>query len=278
MKKRLLFPILLAVVLGVSCINQYEALLRSTDYQLKFRKAIEYFEARRYSRSQPLLEQLQMVYRGTVQDDTLQYYLGLSNYHLNDFVTAEENFRQFAEIFPRSPFTKSARFLRLDCMYQNTYRYELDQQPSRMTIAAIEEFLYDYQGSEYEAVCHSMLEDLHHRLDKKSFESAKLYYTIEDYKAATHALKETLKENPESMYREDIMYYIVAANFQYALNSIPELQRERFLNVVDEYYNFVSEFPDSKYAKDVDSMFRRARQFITKKSESEETRQESDNI
>lgn len=55
-----------------------------------------------------------------------------------------------------------------------------------------------------------------------------MYYTIEDYKAATHALKETLKENPESMYREDIMYYIVAANFQYALNSIPELQRERF--------------------------------------------------
>lgn len=80
-------------------MNQFEALLRSTDYQLKFRKAIEYFEARRYSRSQPLLEQLQMVYRGTVQDDTLQYYLGLSNYHLNDFVTAEENFRQFAEIF-----------------------------------------------------------------------------------------------------------------------------------------------------------------------------------
>jgi len=53
-----------------------------------------------------------MVYRGTQQDDTLQYYLGLSNYHLNDFVTAEENFRQFAEIFPRSPFYKIGAVLK----------------------------------------------------------------------------------------------------------------------------------------------------------------------
>ena len=266
MKRKFLTLLFCTTVLAASCVNQFEALMRSTDYQLKFRKAIEYFEARRYSRSQPLLEQLQMVYRGTQQDDTLQFYLGLSNYHLFDYVTAEENFRQFVEIFPRSPFTKSARFLRLDCMYQNTYRYELDQQPSHATIAAIEEFLYDYPQSEYREACHSMLDDLYHRLEKKSFESAKLYYTIEDYKAATHALKETLKENPESRYREEIMYYIVAAQYQYAANSMPELQRERFLNLIDEYYNFISEFPDSKHPREVENMFRRAQQFTTKKS------------
>lgn len=160
-------------------------------------------------------------------------------------------------------------------MYQNTYRHELDQQPSRMTIAAIEEFLYDYPGNEYEKVCHSMLDDLYHRLDIKAFESAKLYFTIEDYKSATHALKETLKENPDSRYREDIMYYIVAANYQYALNSVPALQRERFLNVIDEYYNFVSEFHDSKYSREMEQMFKRARQFTIKKAEpTEETKEQ----
>lgn len=268
--KRKLFIFLVLAVLSTSCVNQFEALMRSTDYQLKFRKAIEYFEAKRYARAQPLLEQLQMVYRGTVQDDTLQYYLGLSNYHLNDYVTAEDNFRQFVEIFPRSPFTKSARFLRLDCLYQSTYRYALDQQPSHITIAAIEEFLYDYPGSEYTTTCHNMLDDLYLRLDRKAFESAKLYYTIEDYKAASHALKETLKENPENHYREEIMYYIVAAHYQYAVHSVPESQRERFLNVIDEYYNFVSEFPDSKYTKEVGTMFKKAQQVTTKKNNTEE--------
>ncbi len=264
MKRLLLLISVFFLTVAAACVNQFETLLRSTDYDLKFRKAIEYFEARRYSRSQPLLEQLQMVYRGTTRDDTLQYYLGLSNYHLNDYVTAEDNFKQFVEIFPRSPFTKPARFLRLDCLYQNTYRSELDQQPSRVAIASIEEFLYDYPGSEYETVCRKMLKDLYQRLDCKAFESAKLYYTIEDYKAATHALKETLKDNPESNYREEILYYIVAANYQYANNSLPELQRERFLNVIDEYYNFISEYPDSQYRREVDNMFRKAQQFTTR--------------
>ncbi|MDD2538802.1 MAG: outer membrane protein assembly factor BamD [Bacteroidales bacterium] len=264
MKRQPLLLTVLFLSVATSCVNQYETLLRSTDYDLKFRKAIEYFEARKYSRTQPILEQLQMVYRGTTRDDTLQYYLGLSNYHLNDFVTAEDNFKQFVEIFPRSPFTKTARFLRLDCLFQNTYRYELDQQPSHVAIAAIEEFLYDYPGNEYTEVCRTMLDDLYNRLDRKAYESAKLYYTIEDYKAATHALKETLKDNPESSYREDILYYIVAANYHYANNSIPALQRERFLNLIDEYYNFISEYPDSRYRREMDTMFKRAQQFTTR--------------
>lgn len=269
MKKQIVLITGLLLLGTMSCVNQYETLLRSTDYDLKFRKAIEYFEAKRYSRSQPLLEQLKMVYRGTVRDDTLQFYLGLSNYHLNDFVTAEDNFKQFVDIFPRSPFTKTARYLRLDCLYQNTYRYELDQQPSHTAIAAIEEFLYDYPRSEYDEVCRKMLDDLYNRLDRKAFESAKLYYTIEDYKAATHALKETLKNNPESRYREDVLYYIVAANYHYANNSIPAMQRERFLNVIDEYYNFISEYPDSEYRKEVDNMFRKAQNFTARHNNKE---------
>jgi outer membrane protein assembly factor BamD len=107
-----------------------------------------------------------------------------------------------------------------------------------------------------------MLVDLQERLDKKSFESAKIYYTIEDYKAAAYALKNVLKDNSENQYREDIMYYIVAANYHYADKSIPEKQKERFLLFVDEYYNFISEFPDSKMRKEVDGMFEKAQTYI----------------
>jgi tetratricopeptide (TPR) repeat protein len=117
-----------------------------TDHDLKYRKAIEYYEAGKYTKAQQLFDQIQMIYRGTAKDDTLQYYLALSNYHLNDYVLAEDNFNQFAQMFPRSPFTKTARFLRLDCLYESTYRYELDQNPSQKAIAAIEEFLYDFPG------------------------------------------------------------------------------------------------------------------------------------
>ena len=109
-----------------------------------------------------------------------------------------------------------------------------------------------------------MLVDLQERLDRKSFESAKLYYTIEDYKAAAYALKNVLRENADNQYREEVLYYIVAANYEYAVNSVPSKQRERFLSLVDEYYNFVSEYPDSKYRKETDQMFERAQQYLKK--------------
>lgn len=247
-----------------SCVSPYETLLRSNDYEMKYQKALEYFEARKYTKAEQLLEGLVMAYQGTSRDDTLQYFYALCKYHLNDYVMAEDSFNKFTTVFPRSPFTKNARFLRLDCLYESTYRYELDQLPSQKAIAAIEEFLYDYPNNEYAVVCQYMLDDLYNRLDQKGFESAKIYYTIEDYKAASYALKEALKMKPESRYREDILYYTVAASYKYAFNSLPELQRERYLNVIDEYYNFISEFPDSKYRKEVDGMFKKAQQVTTK--------------
>ena len=109
-----------------------------------------------------------------------------------------------------------------------------------------------------------MLVDLQDRVDRKSFESAKLYYTIMDYKAATYALKNVLKENADNSYREDVMYYIVAANYHYAMNSVKERQRERFLTLVDEYYNFISEFPESRYRKELDDMFNQSQPYIKK--------------
>ena len=110
-----------------------------------------------------------------------------------------------------------------------------------------------------------MMKDLQERLDRKSYEAAKLYFKIEDYKAAVYALNNAVKDNPDNSYREDIMYYIVAAKYQFAQNSIPAKQKERFLTLIDEYYNFISEFPESHYRKELDSMFKKAQEVTNKK-------------
>jgi len=112
-----------------------------------------------------------------------------------------------------------------------------------------------------------MLDDLYDRLERKSFESAKLYYKMEDYKVAAFALKNVLRDNPDNRYREEVMYYIVAANFKFAVNSVSYRQRERFLTVIDSYYNFVSEYPESKYRSEVEGMFRRAQRATGKNNE-----------
>ena len=137
--------------------------------------------------------------------------------------------------------------------------------PAYKAMSAINEYVYEHPNSTNLKRCRDMLVELQERLDKKSFEAAKLYYTIEDYKAAAYSLKNVLKDNADNQYREDVMYYIVAANYQYASNSIPSKQHERFLVLIDEYYNFISEYPESKYRKEVDQMFAKSQNYTNKK-------------
>lgn len=246
----------------VSCKSPYEALLRSPDIGTVFDGAMDYYNQGKYLKAATLFDKLLMAVNGTEKDDTVQFYNALSNYRYGDISTAEAQFEKFVQTFPRSPFTEEAKFLRIECLYQSTYRFELDQMPTYKAMAAINEYLYEHPETKNLKRCRDMLVDLQERLDKKSFEAAKLYYTVEDYRAASYALKNTLKENAENKYREDIMYYIVAANYMYASNSVQARQKERFLTLIDEYYNFISEFPDSRYRKEVDSMFAKAQQYI----------------
>jgi outer membrane protein assembly factor BamD len=117
-----------------------------------------------------------------------------------------------------------------------------------------------------------MMKDLMERLERKSYESAKMYYTMEDYKASRYALKNVLKDNAENQYREEILYYVAMSSYKYAYNSIVEKQKERYLDFVDDYYNFISEYPESKFRKELDGLFARAEKHVghTKVEKSEE--------
>lgn len=51
---------------------------------------------------------------------------------------------------------------------------------------------------------------------------------------------------------------VILAHYKYAEQSVKEKQRERYLALTDEYYNFISEYPESKYRKELDGMFNKA--------------------
>ncbi len=263
-KPALLLAASLAALMTMSCKTQYEIMLEGNDVPGKYRMAFELFDAGKYSKAASMFESLKIAVRGTLQDDTVQYYTAYSHYCFGDMIAAEQAFDSFISTFPRSPFVDKARFMYLDCLYQATYRYELDQTPTYKALAAITEYLIDYPKNDYTPQCHAMIEDLEERLDRKEYESAKLYYTIEDYKAAHYALKLVLKEDAGNIYREDIMYYTVLAAYKYALNSVPEKQRERYMTFTDDYFSFVSEFPESGYRKELDGLAARAQHFLNK--------------
>ena len=253
------------------CKSQYETLLNSNDVDAKYAAAFDFFNQKKYSKAAQLFESLSVLTNGTERDDTVQYYWGLSNYRYKDYYTAETNFTKFLENFPRSPFAEDARFLRLDCMYRSTYRYELDQTPTYACLQAIAEYMTEYPGENpHMEACRKMADDLNERLDRKAYENAKLYYRMEDYLASRVAFKDVLKDDADNIYREDILYYTAMSSYHYARLSVKEKQKERYLTFVDDYLNFIGELPESKYRRELDVMYKRAQRALGRYTGTEE--------
>ncbi len=260
------FKILLAVsaVLwaAVSCKSEYQVLLEGYDEEAKYAAAFDYFNQGKFSKAAQLFESLSVTAGGTERDDTIQFYWGLSNYRYKDFYTAETNFKEFIEKFPRSPFAEEAGFLRIDCLYNSSLRYELDQSTSVQTISAIGEYLTNYPQTQNLDACRDILSELGERMDRKAYEGAKLYYKMEDYLASRIALKNVLKDDADNKFREEILYYAAKSSYKYAQLSVPEKQKERYLTFVDDYLNFVGEFESSVYRREMDVLYRRAQRAL----------------
>lgn len=254
--KKTIIAAALAICALTGCKTEYELLLESSDSNAKFAAAMDFFNAGKFSRSAQLFESLAAISSGTERDDTVQYYWGLSNYRQKDYWTAETNFKSFMDNFPRSPFAEPAEFYYIDCLFRSTLRWELDQTPTYNAISGIAHYKMTYPTSERVAVCDRMLEDLEERLDRKAYENAKLYYTMEDYKASRLALKNVLKDDADNLYREDILYLTAMSSYKYAQLSVPEKQRERYLVFIDDYFNFVGEYPESKKRAELDRLYR----------------------
>ena len=256
MRKALVILLFSALAL-VSCKSQYEVLLASNDVDAKYKAAMDYFAAKKYQKSAQLFESMAVLTSGTSRDDTVQYYWGLSNYRAKDYFTAESNFSKFVESFPQSPFTPDAQFYRLDCLYRATYRWELDQNPTRACMAAINEYVREHPTDDIHIpACQNMLKDLQERLDRKDYEAGKQYYRMEDYLSARVKLRNVLKTNSDNVYREDVLYYTAMASYHYARLSVKEKQKERFLVFTDDYLNFISEYPESHYRNELDRLYR----------------------
>ena len=274
--KRILFLSLLSAAAFVSCKSQYEVLLNSNDVDAKYEAAFSYYNSGKYSKAAALFESLSVMTTRSDREDTVQYYWGMSNYMAKDYYTAETNFDKFINDFPRSPFTPEARFLRIDCLYRSTYRYELDQAPTRKALSAISEYMNEYPTSVHIGTCEEMMTDLELRLDTKDFEAARLYYKMEDYIASRVAFRNVLKDDAETVYREDILYYIAMSSYKYAQLSVHQKQKERYMTFVDDYLNFKGEYPDSEYARELDLLYRRSQRALGKYSGEEEQIQEKD--
>ncbi len=258
--------IIVFATLLFSC-SQYQKVLKSTDYELKYTKAMEYYEDEDYMRAATLLNELQGIYRGTDKAEVIQYTYASCLYGLHDYIMAGHYYRQFVKTYPSSALNEECQFMSGYCYYMQSPKPRLDQTDTYNAINEFQLFVNIYPSSDRVSEANRLMDELRDKLVYKSYLGAKLYFDLgnymgNNYLSAVIAAQNSLKEYPDTKYREELSFLILEAKYIQAVNSVVEKKEDRMRDAIDEYFSFINEFPESEYMKKAVKIFEDASKVV----------------
>lgn len=264
--KRLPFILLLVVLSLVSC-SDYQKLLKTDDAELKYTKAVEYFEKGDFMRASTLFDAVATYYKGTERSETVLNYLAKSYMGQKDYFSASEYYKTYVKTYPKGKYVIEARYMIGYCYYLDSPDARLDQASTLNAIAALQEFIDVYPESERVVDANKLLDEMKNKLAYKAYLNAKLYYNLgnylgNNYESAVIASQNALKNFPSTSYREELSMLILESKYQQAVQSVVERKTDRYRNTIDEYYNFVNEFPEGKYRKQAERIFNESKKIV----------------
>lgn len=273
MKKYIVLALLSAGVFS-SC-GEYNKVLKSTDYEYKYEAAKSYFAKGQNSKAATILEELIPIMKGTAYGEESLYMLAMTYFNQGDYVTASHYFNTYYTTYPRGTYTELARYNSGKALYLDTPEPKLDQSSTYKAIQELQMFMEYFPRSERRELAQNMIFELQDKLVEKEYLSAKLYYDLgsytgntvysstgNNYLAAIVTAQNILKDYPYTKLREELSILILRARYDMAKESVIEKKEERMLETVDEYYAFKNEFPESKYMKEVENIYKDASKYI----------------
>ncbi len=260
-----LIGLFLVALLTLSACSKYSKLLKSTDYELKYKEALKYYEEKEYLKAIGLFEELIPIYRGTSKAEKVYYYYAYCHYGQEDYIMAGYYFSSFSKTFPNSKHTEEAEFLAAYCYYMDSPKSSLDQSNTYKAIEELQLFINRHPESEKIEESNELIDKLRHKLEKKSYDNALLYFNIGDYKAAIFAIKTSLKDFPDSKYREKLLLFQLKSYYLLAINSIESKKNERFQSAIDSYYELIDEFPNCSDKKNAEKIYENTRNKLSNK-------------
>lgn len=247
-RKPVTYIVLMLSVLIASC-SEYQKLLKNSDNELKYTKAIEYYEKGDYLKAQQLFEQTQAFFRGTDKAEKIAYYNAQCYYKQKDYILGGYYFRAFATNYSTSVFAEESLYLSAYCSYLDSPRSSLDQTSTKDAISSLQLFINQYPKSDRVPECNTLIDELRAKLEKKDIDIAMLYYKMADYKASVVSLNNVLKDFPDTKSKELILFSILDAKYQYAINSITEKRKDRLNDALEAYDDLNAGFPVGEYSE-----------------------------
>lgn len=265
MKKNIIIVLFAAVLLS-SCGN-YNKILKSADYEYKYEAAKNYFAEGKYSKAATILEELITILKGTDKAEESLYMLGMTYFNQEDYATSPHYFTTYYNTYPRGVYAEQARFMAGKALYLDTPEPRLDQTSTFKAIQELQLFMEYYPQSSRKQEAQQMIFKLQDKLVEKDYLAAKLYYDLgtymgNNYQSCVITAQNALKDYPYTHLREDLAILVLRAKYQMALQSVEEKKVERYRDTIDECYAFKNEYPESKYLKEVNKIFKESQKVI----------------
>lgn len=246
-----------------SC-SEYQKILKSDDINYKYDKAIKYYQNNDYDRALPLLNELSKIMIGTSKMEEISYYFAYCHYATGDNLMAAYLFKQYVQNYINGKYTQECSFMSAYCYYLESPNYSLDPTNNYKAIKELQNHIYQFPNSDKIEECNSLIDELRGKLAKKAFKNAKQYYITENYKSSIIALNNLLIDFPSFNNREEVFYLIVKSSYLLAINSISSKIEQRLQETLNVYDQFTSNFPNSKYLKELKSTYIKTQENLTK--------------
>lgn len=267
MKKLLTFCILTLSLGLLSSCGEYQRVLKTEDPAIKFQYSKKWYDEGKYAQAASVLGEMAGISKVRDNGEDILYMLGMCNYYNKDYLTAGTYLSTYYKRYPKGKYTEQAHYYAGKGYYLDSPEVQLDQSQTIQAIEELTSFLEYYPKSELVPEVQNMIFELQDKLALKQLQNAQLYYNLgtyggNNYNSAVIVCQNALKNYPFSVYKEDFDMLILKSRFKEADLSVIEKQPERFRAVIDQYYNFISAYPESKYADEAENIFKIASKHI----------------
>lgn len=257
--RKLLYFIPLLLVL-TSC-GEYNKVLKSRDNDYKFDYAKRAYDKKKFVQASTILSDIITPLRGGPKGEEALFLLAMSYYENKDYLNSAVYFKTYYNRYPKGKFTELARFYSGYGYYLDSPDPQLDQSNTVKAIEELQGFLDYYPKSDRVTIAQNAMFEMQDKLTLKELQNAQLYYNLgnflgNNYESAIITAQNALKEYPYSKYKEDFELLILKSKFQEAKQSVNERQADRYRDVVDEYYSFINNNPESKHKNEAETIFK----------------------
>lgn len=257
----------LIVAVAASGCSQYQKALKNPDPNYKFEFAKRAFEQKKYAQSYTLLRDVVTQLKGSDRAEESLYLLGLSYFENKEYPEAAEFFKTYYQRYPKGKFTELARYYAGYAYYLDSPEAQLDQSETIKAIEELQGFLDYFPRSDKVTLAQNAIFEMQDKLTLKELQNAQLYYNLgnymgNNYESAIITAKNAIKEYPYSKYKEELEMLVLKARYQEAVLSVDERKADRFRDVVDEYYSFTNNYPDSPRRQEADNILKIARKYV----------------